>query len=122
MIHYSKRYLLLGLLFFSAICHVKANRHYIFAFDVAYADRGCINTISSANMISVVQAVLEKDLPTDEKFFTERFDVQLHCEQQRNACHHLEPDGYTSVQSVYWREWDIKDILTLTDVQEPVRS
>ena len=47
----------------------------------------------------VVKAILEKDLPTDEKFFTERFDVQLHCEQQRNACHHLQPDGYTSVQS-----------------------
>lgn len=61
MIHYSKRYLLLGLLFFSAICHVKANRHYIFAFDVAYADRGCINTISSANMISVVKAILENN-------------------------------------------------------------
>lgn len=60
MIHYLKRFLLLGLLFFSAIC-LKANRHYIFAFDVAYADRGYINAISSARMVSVVKAILENN-------------------------------------------------------------
>ena len=54
MIHCSKLYLLLGLLFFSATSYVKANRHYIFAFDVAYADKGYINTISSAKMVSAV--------------------------------------------------------------------
>lgn len=61
MIHCSKRYLLLGLLFFSAICYVKANRHYIFAFDVAYADKGYINTISSAKMVSAVKVILENN-------------------------------------------------------------
>lgn len=58
------------LLFFFTANKVIANRHYIFAFDVAYADRGCINFIADVKMRSIVKAILSNNGFSEEDYIS----------------------------------------------------
>lgn len=62
--------LLLCLLLILATNNSFANRHYIFAFDVAYANKGCIDFISSDHMMNIIWKILNENDYTSNDYIS----------------------------------------------------